>query len=132
MDNDFKISDISVSRTHAELVKSNGELFIHDKNSKFGTLVLLRKSLALIPASSSDKNDKTNAMNATNTNIDQQIQMSQVKIQVGRTLFDISIANGYLNKIQSFCCSRTIPPQTDYFYEVPGKKKSALIEPGQL
>jgi pSer/pThr/pTyr-binding forkhead associated (FHA) protein len=34
-----RISDISVSRDHAEIVKINGEFYIKDLKSKFGTLI---------------------------------------------------------------------------------------------
>lgn len=47
-DSDVRISDISVSRTHA-LLRSNerGECFLEDANSKFGTLLLLKTPLKL-------------------------------------------------------------------------------------
>ena len=47
-DNDFKISDISVSRLHATFTRGEDkELYIQDNNSKFGTLVKLRSPLIL-------------------------------------------------------------------------------------
>jgi len=46
-ENDLKISDISVSRTHALIKKRNNELFVEDSNSKFGTLVLMKKAYPL-------------------------------------------------------------------------------------
>lgn len=47
-DADVRISDISVSRTHA-LLRANeqGECFLEDANSKFGTLLLLKAPLRL-------------------------------------------------------------------------------------
>lgn len=38
-DSDIRISDISVSRCHAAIKFTNGEFFLEDNNSKFGTLV---------------------------------------------------------------------------------------------
>jgi len=40
-------NDISVSRLHAFIRLHNGEFLITDNNSKFGTLVLLRKNYEL-------------------------------------------------------------------------------------
>ena len=37
-DCEIKISDISVSRTHARLIKEDGNYYIEDLESKFGTL----------------------------------------------------------------------------------------------
>ena len=46
-ENDFRISDISVSRRHASIkIKSSG-LFLQDQKSKFGTLVRLKKKVQL-------------------------------------------------------------------------------------
>lgn len=40
-DCEIKISDISVSRTHARLIKANNKFYIEDLDSKFGTLCKL-------------------------------------------------------------------------------------------
>jgi len=47
-DSEVRITDISVSRCHA-LVKrsSKGDFIVEDNNSKFGTLVLIRKPYIL-------------------------------------------------------------------------------------
>jgi pSer/pThr/pTyr-binding forkhead associated (FHA) protein len=43
-DSEVRITDISVSRCHALIKRSNkGDFIVEDNNSKFGTLVLLRK-----------------------------------------------------------------------------------------
>ena len=39
----MRISDISVSRVHAHIKFENGQFVLVDNNSKFGTLVLLKK-----------------------------------------------------------------------------------------
>jgi len=41
------VNDISVSRLHAELKCINGKFYLSDLNSKFGTLMLVRKPLEL-------------------------------------------------------------------------------------
>ncbi|EGR30176.1 hypothetical protein IMG5_139130 [Ichthyophthirius multifiliis] len=48
-DADIKVSDISVSRQHAQLFYDNktNQIFIKDKNSKFGSLVLMRNDLKM-------------------------------------------------------------------------------------
>jgi pSer/pThr/pTyr-binding forkhead associated (FHA) protein len=47
--NDIIINDISISREHALLRydKNNGNLFLEDKNGKFGTLVLVRGNIKI-------------------------------------------------------------------------------------
>lgn len=42
-ENDVVFNDVSVSRTHAELIYSNGKLTVRDLNSKFGTHTLANK-----------------------------------------------------------------------------------------
>lgn len=51
--NDIRMSDISVSRMHAEFKLTKMGLFLEDKNSKFGTLVLVRKKFPILK----DKNN---------------------------------------------------------------------------
>lgn len=46
-DVDIRITDISVSRNHAEIRLNGGRFFLKDKNAKFGTLVLLRTPLGI-------------------------------------------------------------------------------------
>jgi pSer/pThr/pTyr-binding forkhead associated (FHA) protein len=47
-DSEIRISDISVSRFHALIKKSpKGYFYIEDKNSKFGTLALIRQPILL-------------------------------------------------------------------------------------
>lgn len=66
-DSDMRIPDISVSRNHAIIhIRSSG-LYIQDLNSKFGTLIRMKKDICL--------------------DLD-----SKFKIQTGRTLLKISIS----------------------------------------
>lgn len=44
---DIRIEDISVSRMHSVLVFENGNFYIEDNNSKFGTLVALNEPFSL-------------------------------------------------------------------------------------
>ena len=45
---DIRVTDISVSRFHAKINKNeNGEYFVEDNKSKFGTLIQLRKPYLL-------------------------------------------------------------------------------------
>ncbi len=47
-DADIRVTDISVSRFHAKLNRySNGDYYLEDNHSKFGTLVLIRKPYML-------------------------------------------------------------------------------------
>ena len=48
-DCDIRISDISVSRMHAGITLRKGGFYIEDKESKFGTLVQMKRSLHLVP-----------------------------------------------------------------------------------
>ena len=46
-DSDIRITDVSISRWHASIsVKEDGKFVIEDNNSKFGTLIALRKPVA--------------------------------------------------------------------------------------
>lgn len=64
-DSDIRVSDISVSRFHALIVKTEeNELIIKDNNSKFGTLICLQHPLLLS-------------------------EYDRIHLQVGRTLFEI-------------------------------------------
>jgi len=44
-DSDVRINDISVSRVHASIILSNGQIFLKDLKSKFGTLALLKDDI---------------------------------------------------------------------------------------
>jgi hypothetical protein len=44
-DSDVRINDISVSRIHASICLSNGEIYLKDLKSKFGTLALLKNDI---------------------------------------------------------------------------------------
>jgi hypothetical protein len=62
-----RVTDISVSRMHAELIKSpQGFYYLTDNNSKFGTLTLVRHPVEIMP------NEKTT-------------------LQIGRTVFDLEV-----------------------------------------
>ena len=64
-ESDVRISDISVSRTHARIYMKNNKFMLEDNESKFGTLVLAKEAVII---------DK----------LDNQI------LQIGRTLINLS------------------------------------------
>lgn len=65
-DNEIRISDISVSRFHAQITREKDRFVLKDNNSKFGTLACLKKPLCL-------------------TNY------SSIHLQIGRTLMQVSM-----------------------------------------
>ena len=78
-----RVTDISVSRLHAFLVKSTqGYYFLTDNESKFGTLSLVKTPQILKP-------------NSTNV------------LQIGRTLFYIEIKQNYQSVLQNCLCLST-------------------------
>lgn len=71
-DCDLKIGDITVSRSHAELRINQGKVYIKDKNSKFGTLILKR----------------------TETVFDE--EMTDSALQIGRTVMKFSLTRPWI------------------------------------
>ena len=45
----IRLSDVSVSRNHAKITFSNGEFYLEDFGSKFGTLVLIQNDILFLP-----------------------------------------------------------------------------------
>lgn len=64
---DLRVADISVSRTHSLIKYENENFYIFDNDSKFGTLILLRKPY--------------------------QIKMDKAALQIGRTVFTFVVKN---------------------------------------
>ena len=48
-ESDLRINDISVSRCHALIKFKDGKFLLEDNVSKFGTLVLIKKRVSLLP-----------------------------------------------------------------------------------
>lgn len=48
-DADVRMTDISVSRSHANLYLINGSFYIDDLSSKFGTLVQINDKISIMP-----------------------------------------------------------------------------------
>jgi hypothetical protein len=48
-DSDIRLSDISISRNHALLVLQDGNFFLEDSGSKFGSLVQTTNRLVILP-----------------------------------------------------------------------------------
>ena len=65
-DSDIRLSDISVSRNHANIKLTSSGLFLDDVSSKFGTLVRIKKPIAMNPG-------------------------TKISIQCGRTLMQIGV-----------------------------------------
>lgn len=78
-DTDMRVTDISVSRLHALIKKSQkGYFYIEDNHSKFGTLALVKSPIQMIP---------------TEVNY----------IQAGRTMLEISIKAQSSPLVQCIC-----------------------------
>jgi len=73
---DLRENDISVSRLHAEIKYQNGGFTIVDNNSKFGTLMLLRKSY--------------------------KVEKRKIAVQIGRTVLTFSLKHSSINNIPIF------------------------------
>jgi hypothetical protein len=69
-DSDIRITDISVSRCHAFIKLEKGNFYLDDNNSKFGTLIHLKK--------------------AFNVPMD----LTDVSLQVGRTVVSLTVKKG--------------------------------------
>jgi hypothetical protein len=80
-DSDIRITDISVSRCHALIKLEKGKFYLEDNNSKFGTLVNMKKSF---PVAGTYNN---------------------VSLQMGRTLIHISLKKS--KSILPVCFSQT-------------------------
>ena len=75
-----RVTDISVSRLHAVLIKSTqGYYFLTDNDSKFGTLSLVKTPLELKPD-------------------------TMTTLQIGRTLFDLEVKNSYKMVLKNCLC----------------------------
>jgi len=73
---DLRENDISVSRLHAFIKYQEGKFVISDNNSKFGTLILLRK--------------------------DFKIEKRKVALQIGRTVITFSLKQTSVNNVPVF------------------------------
>jgi len=69
-------NDISVSRLHAFIKYENGQFVVIDNNSKFGTLVLLRKNY--------------------------RIEKKKIALQIGRTVLTFSLKHASVNNVPVF------------------------------
>lgn len=85
-DCDVKISDVSVSRKHSKLKFLDNSFILEDLNSKFGTLVLMKKSFFLQPH-------------------------TEVTIQIGRTIVHLESKEPFSCKscLWAFRIKRVVP-----------------------
>jgi len=89
---DLRENDISVSRFHAYIKYHNGGFTILDNNSKFGTLILLRKP--------------------------HRIEKRKIAVQIGRTVLTFSLKHSSINNIPIF----KIPMLMEKFYKAQSPK----------
>lgn len=81
----MRVTDISVSRLHATLIKSvQGYYFLTDNDSKFGTLSLVKTPIELP-------------------------QGSSTTLQIGRSIFDIEVKNMSNFTLNSCLCFGSKP-----------------------
>jgi len=73
---DLRENDISVSRLHAFIKYQDGKFIVFDNNSKFGTLIMLRK--------------------------DYEIERKKIALQVGRTVITFSLKHSSVNNVPVF------------------------------
>jgi len=73
---DLRENDISVSRLHAYIKYENGQFVVIDNNSKFGTLILLRKNF--------------------------KIEKKKIALQIGRTVITFSLKHTSVNNVPIF------------------------------
>jgi hypothetical protein len=73
---DLRENDISVSRLHAFIKYENGQFIVFDNNSKFGTLVLLRKNY--------------------------KIEKKKIALQIGRTVLTFSLKQSAVQNVPVF------------------------------
>lgn len=84
-DAQVRVTDISVSRLHATLIKSTqGYYFLTDNDSKFGTLSLIKTPLELA-------------------------QGTQTSLQIGRSIFDIEVKSMNNFTLNSCLCFGSKP-----------------------
>ena len=72
-ESDVRIADVSISRWHATVsFPDNGQFILEDNESKFGTLVSMRRPRVVDPSCSTDSS------------------RSRLSVQAGRTLFRVN------------------------------------------
>lgn len=98
-ESEVRVSDISVSRTHAIIRYQADGIFISDNQSKFGTLVLVRDNECILSRPGPDKNSPPPTYN----------------FQVGRTLI-------------AFTVMPLIPAQKYSTKKTQGKLASCILE----
>jgi hypothetical protein len=91
-------NDISVSRLHAYIKYDNGSFIVVDNNSKFGTLILLRKSY--------------------------KIEKKKIALQIGRTVITFSLKVSTVNNVPVF----KNPMLMEKLSKWPSSKSSSQIQ----
>eukprot|EP00929_Paragymnodinium_shiwhaense_P043295 TRINITY_DN22286_c0_g1_i1.p1 TRINITY_DN22286_c0_g1~~TRINITY_DN22286_c0_g1_i1.p1 ORF type:complete len:446 (+),score=79.90 TRINITY_DN22286_c0_g1_i1:101-1438(+) len=79
-ESDVRIADVSISRCHATISYEDGSFFLRDNNSKFGTLVALKKPRPL-------ENGQP------------------ISVQMGRTVLNLSLQQGSMTRLPELVTS---------------------------
>jgi hypothetical protein len=75
-DCEIRITDISVSRKHAEIVLKDGDFYLADTKAKFGTLIRLEEDFTLIPN-------------------------KPIRIQFARTVFEFKVKSDQVEEVET-------------------------------
>jgi pSer/pThr/pTyr-binding forkhead associated (FHA) protein len=75
-DCEIRITDISVSRKHAEIVLKDGDFYIADTKAKFGTLIRLEEDFTLVPN-------------------------KPIRIQFARTVFEFKVKSEQMEEVET-------------------------------
>lgn len=94
-------NDISVSRLHAYIKYENGQFLVIDNNSKFGTLILLRKNY--------------------------KIEKKKIALQIGRTVITFSLKHTSVNNVPIFKNPMLMEKLSKY--QSPTNKSSTSNQP---
>ncbi|KAM3128783.1 hypothetical protein pb186bvf_019131 [Paramecium bursaria] len=86
---EINVKDISVSRQHALLKLVDGKIYLQDTKSKFGTLLLLQKSLPLLK------------------------QFQGIELQIGRSVIQFNMGNQQQESIDENIFERLIAREDD-------------------
>lgn len=109
-DCDIRIDDISVSRNHAVIKMRDRSFIVEDSGSKFGTLILARRPIVLIPG-------------------------CVLSLQINRTLLTLNVKKPWLglrSLLGSLCCGRSSSRVVDseLLYKAEGDDSINIEEPG--
>lgn len=106
-ESDIRIDDISVSRNHAIIKMKDRSFCIEDCKSKFGTLVLAKRPLLIVPG-------------------------TNLTVQVNRTLITVTMKKprqGFKSFFGFFCCSRSATKVVDSAFIYKTEESEVVSSP---